>query len=473
MKANTPSKLDAEFAAAFHELGGATHTTFTTNGTGAKAYDIPPEESCPWERYFYHGKGYFKDVGNLYVPLNCRSIERHLIADGVSPEKPKGGISDIGEALNLIEVENYVQYAGPFAGADRGLMQFGDGRKILVTESPRVPVSSDGEWENLRAVIEGLIADPDERQLASFHGWVKSSYLSLQKRKYRPCPVLALCGPIRGGKSLLVDILTQILGGRQATAHQWLSGKKEFNLACVGAELLTIDDKCGSTDPRARETLSQNIKSALFSGMVSIEGKHQNSFDCRPWWRIVIALNDDPESMLVLPPITSDVADKISLIKCRRIAFPMAVDTEEQKEFLFRTLVSEIPAYIHWLTTSFQIPEDLRDERCGVAAYRHPDLSAALQSLSPEEQLKAYLVDAIRGNFIQTPIKMPAVEIQHIVCSDDAIDRHAARGLLKWHGACGQYMARLAAEYPHWIERGGKLDGVERWLIKTDSPDHR
>lgn len=401
--------------------------------------------------------------------MNQQSVNRHLYAKGYSPEaESKFDPSPLSLALNSIETEQFVQYAGPVAGSDRGLMQFSDGKRILVTESPKVPEPALGKWDTLRGFLEGLVSDDDERQLVAFHGWVKTSYESLRRRKYRPAPVLGLCGPVRGGKSLLIEMLSRILGGRQATAHQWLSGGERFNMACAGAELLVVDDKFGSTDPRSRARLAQNIKSALFAGRVAIEGKYRDSFDLRPWWRIVIAVNDEPESMLVLPPLTTDVSDKIALIKCKVAVLPNG--PEEQEAFVAE-MTREIPAYLHWLITDFSLPDELKDQRCGVAAFRHGDLVDALQSLAAEDQMKAFLIDAIQGNFIQTPIKMKAVEIQAILTAEDAMDRYAARNLLRWHGGCGQHMGRLATLHPEWIEKAGKLHGVEQWLIKRDSPE--
>jgi hypothetical protein len=464
MKANIPSTLDAEFAAAFHELGGATHTT---TGNPEKAAS-PASQSDPWRKFFYTGRGYFLDTGRLFIPMNQQSVNRHLLAEGYSPKaEAKFDPSPLSFALNSIETEQFVQYAGPVAGSDRGLMQFSDGKRILVTESPKVPESALGKWDTLKGFLEGLVSDDDERQLMAFHGWVKTSYESLRRRKYRPAPVLGLCGPVQGGKSLLIEILSRILGGRKASAHQWLSGEKEFNLACAGAELLVVDDKFGSTDPRARAKLSQNIKAALFAPIVSIEGKGRDSFDLRPWWRIVIALNDDPQSMLVLPPLTTDIFDKLALIKCKVAVLP---DGPEEQDAFLTEMTREIPAYLQWLISDFNLPDELKNQRCGVTAYRHADLVDALQSLAPEEQMKQFLVDAIKANFIETPIKMMATEVQAILTAEGAMDRHAARTLLHWHGACGGHLGRLATLHPEWIEKAGKLHGVEQWLIKRASP---
>jgi hypothetical protein len=458
-------------------------STSTTTGFSGRSRDIPPEDEgpfssssktpdiAPWRGFYYNGRRYFRDVSAKFIPMDRGAVNRHLIQVGYSSNpKNQGEHGLVSDALTSMEVANYVDFVGPFAGADRGLLDFGGGRKMLVTESPRVPEPTPGDWHNLRAVIEGLLGDSDPDQLASFHGWVKSSFLSLQARKYRPAPALVLCGPKACGKSLLLSILQHVLGGRSADCFQWLSGSKEFNSACVGAELLVIDDKFGSSDPRARMAIAAGIKSSLFAGAVSIEAKNIDAFCCRPWWRLAFAVNDEAEAMMVIPAITEDVSDKISLLKCRPFPLPMPAGTDDEKEKFHCALCTEIPAYLHWILTGFELPARLWNERCGVAAYRHPDLESALRNLSPEEQVKSYLIDCIERNFLEVPGKHTAADIQRVLCSANCEDCHAARRLLHWHGACGQYLARLASQYPHWIEKAGKVHGVERWFIKSETP---
>ena len=40
-----------------------------------------------------------------------------------------------------------------------------------------------------------------------------------------------------------------------------------------------------------------------------------SSITIRPVWRVMICTTDNPENLLVLPPIGNDIADKITLLK--------------------------------------------------------------------------------------------------------------------------------------------------------------
>jgi hypothetical protein len=262
----------------------------------------------------------------------------------------------------------------------------------------------------------------------------------------------------------MIEILRAIYGGRSAGAYDWLSGRTNFNLACAGAELLVVDDKAGSSDPRARATLAASLKSGLFAGDVRIEGKHKNAFDCRPWWRLVFALNDEPENLLVLPPLTEDVLDKITLLRCHRFPLPMPAHTLAEKAAFMRALLDEIPAFLHWLT-DWEIPAELREERCGVTFYHHPALVDGLQALAPEFQLWQHIQDAADAGRLELPCKLIAAEIQRIVTVPDAPNCHAARRLLDWPAACGAYLARLAASHPERVRKAGKRQGIEQWEV--------
>jgi energy-coupling factor transporter ATP-binding protein EcfA2 len=442
----------------------------TATQKGAKPKPTPEPRADVTSRFFFDGRGYFVDSETLYIPLpDVASVRRHLKSKGCHGEKDLSGLRPDEHALNRIQTTQFVTYAGPLAGYERGLHMLKGGKRVLVTESPIILIPAPGAWETLNALFTGLFGHEDLTQLHTFYGWLKLAFEGLQHGKYRPGQALALAGPRGCGKSLLIDILKCILGGRTSGAYEWLSGKTSFNLSCAGSELLVVDDKAGSSDPRARMTLSASIKSSLFASEVRIEGKHKNAFDCRPIWRLVFALNDEPENLLVLPPLNEDVLDKITLLRCHHFTLPMPAHTLDEKALFWKTVEAEIPAFLHWLN-AWEIPAHLKEERCGVKFYHHPELVDALQTLSPEAQLWAHICEAVEANQITPPAKLSSADIQRIITSPDAGNAHAARNLLRWSGACGSYLGRLASSHPEHVRKAGKLNGIERWEILSAQP---
>ena len=415
----------------------------------------PPEQPSPASRFYYDGTRYYLDTFSEYVPMDQRSVNRHLKRWG-------HGKDEIEDLLCEIQTDNHIHFAGPLAGHQRGIHDMG-GARLLATNSPSIIQPQAGEWPTLQAVITGLLQDPDAemRQVQTFLAWLKIARETLVIGRRRPGQCIALAGPRGSGKSLLIDITEAVLGGRRANPYAYFTGRTNFNADLAGAELLAVDDEAGSTDFRSRIKFSASIKSCLFSGGVRIEGKHKTAFNFKPCWRMLIALNDEPASLLVLPPITEDNADKITLFRCHKKPLPMPTYTLDEQEAFFAQLVSEIPAMLAFLE-SWEIPEGIREERCGVTFYHHPAILAALHELSPEGQLIGMIDTAVAAGGIQLPWTGTAVELKAALATCHTISRDAEKLLQSAHST-GSYLARLEGDR---VTRLPFRDGIQRWGIK-------
>ncbi|MCX6875393.1 MAG: DUF5906 domain-containing protein [Verrucomicrobia bacterium] len=410
----------------------------------------------PAERFFYDGQRYYLDTGAEFVPLDQRSVYRHCRGWEIP-------CAEIDALLCKVQTLRFITYAGALAGHRRGLHTAG-GQRLLATSSPTIIRARPGPWGTLRAVVENLLGDPEAGavQIETFLGWVKIARESLLSGNRRPGQALALAGPRGCGKSLLIDVLALALGGRRANPYPYFSGRTNFNGDLAGAELLAVDDEAGSSDIRSRKALAANIKSCLFSGAVRIEGKGRTAFSFAPCWRMVLALNDEPEALLVLPPLTEDIGDKLTLLKCRRLPLPMPAHTMEERERFFGTLRRELPGMLAHLE-AWEIPDELREERCGVLAYHHPHLLAALNELSPEGQLLAMVDTAHAGGTLPLPWLGSAAELRAILCGTPGTGRDAEKLLGAWTPATGTFLGRL--EGAGRVERLTVRDGIQRWRI--------
>jgi hypothetical protein len=166
-------------------------------------------------KFFYDGTRYYLDTGSEYVPMDCRSVERHLLhVDGCDGARHQ-------RIICRIQTERFINFAGPLAGLERGLHESG-GIKLLATVSPRIIEAKSGRWDTLRAVVEGLLGNDDEvgdEQVTIFLGWLKHARESLVSGRRRPGQALGLAGSRGSGKSLLIDILEAALGGRRANPY--------------------------------------------------------------------------------------------------------------------------------------------------------------------------------------------------------------------------------------------------------------
>lgn len=390
--------------------------------------------------------------------MDQRSVSRHLKAKGIEP-------GEIDAHLCHIQTERHIHFAGPLAGHTRGLHESA-GSKLLATISPQIINPKAGDWDTVCAVIKGLLGnDPEagEHQVQVFLAWLKIARQSLVTGRRRPGQAMALAGPIGCGKSLLIDIVEAALGGRRANPYPYFSGRTGFNADLAGAELLAVDDEAGSTDIRARKNLAANIKSNLFAGSVRIEGKGKTAFNFKPCWRMLMALNDEPEALLVLPPITEDIADKITMLHCHRRPLPMPAHTIDEREAFFAELMAELPAMLNWLD-HWDIPADIHEERCGVIAYHHPRLTSTLHELSPEGALMQIIDTAAAAGGIGLPWEGTAAQLKALLTDCQTTSSDARSMLGKWQAATGTYLAKLEGAR---VEKLSLRDGLQRWRIKS------
>ncbi len=416
----------------------------------------PPVESQAPVIY-YDGSRYLLDSGERFIPIDQRSAIRHLKRSGIAED-------EVEEEVCQIQTDGFVDYAGPLAGHSRGVHEAG-GQRLLATSSPSVIQPGPGSWPTLKAVVTGLLGDDPEagnRQVETFLGWLKFARQSLTNGNRRPGQALALAGPRQCGKSLLIDLIELAMGGRRGNPYPHFSGRTSFNGDLAGVELLAVDDDCGSSQIAARRHLAASIKSSLFAGSVRIEDKGKRAFTFKPCWRMVLAVNDEPEALMVLPPITEDLADKLILLHCHKRPLPMPAYTEEEREAFFAKLTEEMPAMLRALE-AWDVPQELKEERCGIAHYHHPVILRALVELSPEGQLIG-LVDALTTDgLMNLPWTGTASELKSLLVTSDATRRDAEKLLGGWTAAPGVYLGRLEGHRAQKLVIGG--DGIQRWRV--------
>lgn len=178
---------------------------------------------------------------------------------------------------------------------------------------------------------------------------------------------------------------------------------------------------------------------------------------------MTITVNDEPENLMVLPPLDDSLEDKLLLLRAFKRPMPMPTDTNEQRAAFMAKLQGELPAFVHFLTT-WTIPENLRSSRFGIAHYHHPQLVEAINTLSPEQKL-LMLLD---GELFTTPAAGAwhgtATGLESRLTGAASRCAHEARKLFAWPTACGVYLGRLAKQMPERVEKDRARDSRD-WTI--------
>jgi Domain of unknown function (DUF3854) len=364
--------------------------------------------------------------------------------------------SQLDIALRYFQENKFVNFVGPLAGKKCGAYHE-NGVRILVTSQARVIEPKEGDWPTLETLFANLLGHEEfepyaESQTEVFYGWLKIAFEAFRARRFQPGQALSFAGPVDCGKSLAQSLITEILGGRSAKAAMFLQGRTDFNSELFGAEHLILEDEAASTYHKDRIALGTSIKTLIANRVHACHPKNRQIVNLCPWWRLSISLNDRPERLLVLPPLTEDIADKIILLRASKYPMPMLAETAEQKEKFWQTLIAELPAFLHWLVNDYHISEDWRDTRFGIKTFHHPTLMAELEELSPAIALLGLIDVADIWEVGHDVWEGTALELRAALMTHHKTAVHARR-ILDWINACGQYLNDLAKIRPARVKR--------------------
>ncbi len=376
------------------------------------------------------------------IEITESALTRHLASAGFINDR-KNGNTQLDDELNRIQCKRDVQYAGPLAGHGVGLQEM-CGQRILVTRPPRLLQPASGECPTLEQFIVDLFDDPDHPEFDQIQyvlSWLKVSYESLLNDELRPGQLLAIAGPRDCGKSLFQALITEILGGRSAKPYRYMSGATEFNGDLFAAEHLMIEDEVAFTDIRARRHFGARIKDFTVNAVQSCHAKNRPALSLKPFWRNTITLNDEPENLLILPPIDDSIEDKIILLRAKKARLPADIGTAAGRKIFWAKLMSELPAFLE-LLVHYQIPAALHSGRFGVKHFHHPALMSALSELSPEERLFALIDTALEEKEHVGKWSGTATDLERMLAETKVA--FEARRLLDWNNAAGTYLGRLS-----------------------------
>lgn len=422
------------------------------------------------ECYYDAAKGayIFPNGRGGWMPMNETNTRRRLKTHGFSTVLQDGeSLSPIDDALLTIQDERNIDYFGEVAGWKAGLHDM-LGRQVLVSTSAALITPQEGECPVLMALLEGMLTDPEHPQMDYLLGWLKVGLDCLYSRRFRPGQALVLAGPRECGKSLLQSLFTRMFGGVSAKPYQYMIEATSFNADLFGAGHLMIEDEASSTDIRTRRSFGSHLKQFASAGSQRCHPKGRDPISLLPFWRLSVSVNDEPENLLVIPPLDESLADKIILLRCLRAPMPMPLLTNRDHQAFEEALVGELPAFIHWLLHKCEIPAGLHSDRYGIQAFQHPALLIALGELAPETRLQE-LVDRVlfsSSSLLNNEWEGLASELETKLRESSAA-AFETRNLLHFPSACGTYLARLMK---HGRVTKRMTSAGARWRIEPPAP---
>jgi len=224
-----------------------------------------------------------------------------------------------------------------------------------------------------------------------------------------------------------------------------------------------IEDEQASTAIRARRNFGAQLKNITVVDWQRCHAKNRVAITLAPFWRLSVTVNDEPEILMVLPPIDDSIEDRLIVLRALRFPMPMRTATLEQRKVFWQRLIDELPPFLD-LLLQWEIPSELISERFGITHFHHPEILQAIHNLAPEYRLLRLIEDELFESKAANPWEGRAEQLERRLCADDSKCRNEARKLFTFNTACGVYLARLHKKYPHRFKPNHARDG-NRWTI--------
>ena len=432
-------------------------------GLAADFEEIDYSQPQAW--YFPKTKTYWVRNNDFdWIGKTEQQFKRYLVAtQGLCPKRREDEImSEVDQEIFKVEHNNRLGFVGALAGWRKGVQQF-QGQKALITSELKLLQPRPGDWTTLKAVIENLL-NGDIEQAEFFYYWLKHTMTALYEGRPARGLCLVLAGDPGCGKSLLVDILKEMMGNRCAFPYRNMIGKDNFNAELFESPLLVVDDENANTKMEARLCFGAEIKQIVAKSEARCRGMNKEAMTLQPLWRLVICLNLEPDRLMVLPPIDDDIADKLLILKAHKKPLPMPSGTEDQKCAFFNRIKSELPAFLDWLFLECNIPEEMSG-RFGVKAFQHPQVLNELYSVSPEHQLLVFIDQTLfpeaKNEFEarNNEWKGSADDLFRELMNSNALEYHEVQKVAKMQSWIGRRLAKLRDKFPDRFEKTHTKEG--------------
>lgn len=402
-----------------------------------------------------------------FLEMGASEVRRKLRVRGVRnrPDPDSGeSVSQVDRVLDATTETRAVDFAVSIGGTPAGVYDLPGGR-VLVRESPRLIEPKEGDFTNIENFLTALLGD----DVMLFCCWLKIGYQALRAGQRRPGQALIIVGPPDCGKSRIQhQIITPILAGRSADPKSFFFGRTDFNAELIGSEHLLVEEVPSSSRHEERLFFGERIKEIVANDTARLHKKNRDAVTVSPFWRLSITLNDNPEKLRCLPPLTDDLAEKIIMLQAKQAPefwLRFADDPDPRKAF--RDSVNrELPAFVHWLET-MTIPENLQARRYGVKSHIPEEIGLTIFEGEPEHHLLLLLDKGLwPADEPRQTWRGDAEDLKQALCSDNSSVKGSATRLIGGMqlATVGIWLSHLASKFPSRVVKHRTAEKRE-WVI--------
>jgi len=306
------------------------------------------------EGIHFDGMHYWqKDATGIYRSHTSESIKRHLNTDfGLSAESKRGNPSEVAVALSTIDLTKQVDGAFPCLFVQTDIVRDQNSNFLNISRVKPMPASGRGaRWGEgfgwLAKYLEGLFG---EHQLPVFLSWIAHFYNNARLGTPQKGHALFLAGDVSSGKTFLSQRIVGSLMGGFCDASSYLLGHTSFNEQLFHAPVWAIDDAVASTEMKRHAQYTQMVKKFVANPYQEFHPKFKKATSFRYNGRLIVTMNDDEESINMLPSIDRSILDKILVLRAGKPGTSFSGADENARR--------ELPHFAEFLST-WKTPESL------------------------------------------------------------------------------------------------------------------
>lgn len=321
---------------------------------------------------YYDGDKYYRRMNGGWLRDNQSVISNHLtVAGGLAPRPARGRpTSELSEAIEHITSNNRVAGQIPFV-YNKDLLVRRKGKTYINSASVQCHPMADQHttW----GVGFPFIADwltnffYSPFQLVLWLSWLHYFYKNSYDGTPRAGQCMFVAGNSNKGKTLMNHRLLGAMMGGHTDIAGYVTGADNFNENLFEVGLGTVDDQLASSDRRSHLKYTALLKKLVANNVLSMRAMYKGSVDIDWCGRLSVSMNEDPESMRMLPDLDINNQDKVIILRCssKVIHFPPDVEAIIEQEL----------AYFCRYIYDFIIPKEcIGSSRFGVLSYIDPHL---------------------------------------------------------------------------------------------------